>query len=659
MHIMSGYCTPIPLVPAVSIRRDVAAVLVGLGGAITGLVGFVAWFRGRLWVPRMLRFSRTGTRSTADIAGQTATHARRHIMEKHGLKAMPMVALTMDMEYAHLDGYDGAPIYRRAENPGNVEDRNHYYEERTGEDEDKQRVWLRDCYWEEYETWGEQLAKTREAAAAHPWRLVPMYHFDPRRWGDASYAPFHETIYALMQGGPDMRSVLAARLPASVSETTPVRGGPFIGFKMYPALGYRACDFGRLPQLKGFYGACEDLDIPILSHLGAREMHPHDRGLYYAYDQERPLPLGTEKVPELSNARRAGRTREDYALVASGGHYTDYFREQHWKERYYDDEYKSPENWERVLKDFPNLRLCLAHMGSGETPDEHWTRYVIKHSRDGADPEEFSQAERLRERIALLNERLEQPLPPERLAHMRDEIALCQRDLRDLGMSPRTGDAAPTEPPLSGWEFRHDADLGELYRTQLGVAPNRVQALAKFTPWNRTLVALITSGKHPNLYMDISYFFLMEARFAGAREHGFAQNQELYTAMYTNLLSALKEVKVLRRRILFGSDWYMTQQEEHTMDEYIEGCKALMEKLTVDMGDALPEEEPDLWTQFAVINPWRFYRFDDIRPAYTDFLSDQSRGDDLNAADKAMEDIGKRVAEQEEKLKMLDEKDGM
>jgi hypothetical protein len=119
----------------------------------------------------------------------------------------------------------------------------------------------------------------------------------------------------------------------------------FIGFKLYPNLGYKPLD-SRLPALEKLYGKCIDKDIPILVHGSPGGAFTHDRPLYYAYDRAKNDPM-TVAIPELDDLK--GIDKSVY---------------------YFMQEYSSPHAWKLVLDKFKKLRLCIAHFcGSDDRPD--------------------------------------------------------------------------------------------------------------------------------------------------------------------------------------------------------------------------------------------------------------------------------------------------
>ena len=100
-----------------------------------------------------------------------------------------------------------------------------------------------------YETWNQQLLRTERAVLRHPLRLLPMYHYDPRRYinKDPRY-PRHDPQRPLTKIATEQQS------------------GIYIGIKMYTSQGYRPKD--PHPNLKylyekdtGLFSFCENHKI--------------------------------------------------------------------------------------------------------------------------------------------------------------------------------------------------------------------------------------------------------------------------------------------------------------------------------------------------------------------------------------------------------------
>jgi len=303
---------------------------------------------------------------------------------------LPEVVLPMDMDYAHLDGYYGIPIYigayenedaRKKKKPTyywfpyhenydrkvsefptssnqEIGEPNEIYEEEillkqgdikwerslATEDHtprkiipDKVRVTPIRLEAEEvdsYENWWMQLRRTKRVVAGCPWDFLPMYHYEPRRW-----------CYSADPLFPVKEEVL---------------NGFFIGIKLYTALGYMPLD-ERLSNLKQLYEICVVNTIPIINHCTPEGMPTFERESYLDYY----LNFGNDKTRKI--AAKYIRT----GLLKGTADRMKFFQ----------DLFVRPRSWEQVLdykmqvdgKDkmiFRNLRLCLAHFGGTDEKKE-------------------------------------------------------------------------------------------------------------------------------------------------------------------------------------------------------------------------------------------------------------------------------------------------
>lgn len=124
----------------------------------------------------------------------------------------------------------------------------------------------------------------------------------------------------------------------------------FFGVKLYPSLGY----YPSHPNLMKIFEICSKHDIPVVTHACAGSVHTTKNSLnlkYYDLNDKGELFLKTEKKKF-------------------------FFKKQ------YEQLFNKPQNWEPVLKAFPNLRINFAHFGGvneWETDNEHkeWTYRII------------------------------------------------------------------------------------------------------------------------------------------------------------------------------------------------------------------------------------------------------------------------------------------
>lgn len=101
----------------------------------------------------------------------------------------------------------------------------------------------------------------------------------------------------------------------------------------------------------------------------------------------------------------------------------------------------------------------------------------------------------------------------------------------------------------------------------------------KETPWVKTIYDMITSGNYPNLYTDISYTVFTP------------KVQGLYIDL-VDYLKVLLSHPLVRKRVLFGSDYYMVERESISEKE-----------VSLLLRSRLGE---DLYKQIAYTNPREF-----------------------------------------------------
>ncbi|NOU48196.1 MAG: amidohydrolase family protein [Bacteroidales bacterium] len=110
----------------------------------------------------------------------------------------------------------------------------------------------------------------------------------------------------------------------------------FGGVKIYPPLGYFPYD----DRLNPVYQYCTEHNIPVISHCS-----PYNPVHFKGSKNELEQLLSKSKTPININ----GKNRKELCAC-----------------------FTNPKNWEYVLNDFPELRVCLAHFGSAY----YWKKYL-------------------------------------------------------------------------------------------------------------------------------------------------------------------------------------------------------------------------------------------------------------------------------------------
>jgi hypothetical protein len=392
MHIMSGNCTPMPAI--VQMMQDK-----GLGWALgTGTsrtkVNRLGWWVARVPAGLAPTIGDLSHRNTLRI-GQEAVRSSNSLVEDRTgvvvdgmggaypyeipapLRSYPStqghydarasflgisIVLTMDMDYCHLAGYQGEPVYKTED----TEDGPRItYRWRTAPDKPGEKITCKSDEVDLHETWNRQIRLTEQAAAENPFRLMPLYHFEPRRYikNANKTAPFGKVA-------------------------TASQAGAFVGFKMYSPQGY-------MPQerhapvkdvLSWFFSECASKNIPIMTHCTPSGFYTHERRFYLENEPDKAIRENPKYWPAEKNLLAANekirKARENVAAVE--GSWRKYYplkllvarkALEHALEdkeellnpgrmRYYYENYVHPEAWRPVLEANPQLRLCLAHFAS-------------------------------------------------------------------------------------------------------------------------------------------------------------------------------------------------------------------------------------------------------------------------------------------------------
>ncbi len=317
------------------------------------------------------------------------------------------VVMTMDMEYAHLDGYYGIKVYNAIyADADTTKDPIHYWYPAHG-------VWKRraDCYerldigkgegakitndvkekfTEEelkrikengivglyhdihtdnvkemsivaapcltddeetklYEQWTKQLKYTELLVLSNPLKLLPMFHYDPRRWQ--------------LKGNQEVYNHVGS-------------DGLYLGYKIYTAQGYRPWDIRRLPILKDFYVNCCENQTPIMNHCTPDGAYTFDRDEYFGF--EHPNDNAEDLEQKYANGRKEQVREVGFHPFVKMD--TTHFN----KLGYFNEQFVSPDAWRQVLDStvdgtpLNTLRLCFAHFGGNSNLGKEWGRQIIE-----------------------------------------------------------------------------------------------------------------------------------------------------------------------------------------------------------------------------------------------------------------------------------------
>ena len=275
----------------------------------------------------------------------------------------PMIVMTMDMERAHIAGYQGSLIYH------GEEEGLFFYKRFSGKlpEERGKRVSLAH-EWDKSKglklhQWEKQSRETINAAKLHPFHEIPLHFYDPRRWNrsqDETIPPKIEQSLEYGRWSDPFRQVAARSRP-----------GVFLGFKMYPSLGHKPLD-ELCEYLPEYYHRCQNERIPILTHCSPGGMITHEIESYKEFDEANTVlrqEMKFKQTQKLLSLRNSG----SQPVITSQRFVLKPVQQISSQEQtiidpksYFLENYVSPKAWEPVLENFPELHLCLAHFGGDE-----------------------------------------------------------------------------------------------------------------------------------------------------------------------------------------------------------------------------------------------------------------------------------------------------
>ena len=610
---MSGYCTPLPLIwqkLSILSKARFRRTTLDLAGGLPKIFGIA---RGaKMGSLKTLEIADKGFIQNQKVFDTIYSNALKHGRGRRLLT--PMMAIPMDMGFAHLDGYAGKPIYNKVlsrqfyyeiyyESMGDgnlvmksrkiilwpedvgkdlwdvketrtrviadglakaddihtektgyskqVKEGFYYYLDRKNEKEeihssrDKVPRWFHGEEMDMYVEWKEQVDDTITAAVTHPFQYIPLYHYDPRRWmnpieGHKEYDDPETQVICKYPWGWDIpfEEIATAQNP-----------GVFIGFKMYTALGYRPDDYKvwgcatkgpRIPTLKQFYARCQTENIPILCHCSPGGINTHDFALYF----------------ELENSVDKSR----------------YMRGSDPKNRWFYDSFVRPEAWEPVLRDFPHLKLCLAHFGGDTWAEWRNNTFDKTGSQEG------------------------------------------------YGESPKR--------PVT------DADIDRFISDWY----HKPEEPGKYN-WIRQLVDLMEkkdkegADAHPNLYTDISYHFIWKH-----------QKEFVWLLIHH---------PIAKKRVLFGTDWYMTELDSKSIESFVAKAKKAIDGISQRYLDKTGVYE-DFWETLTRTNPMAFYGLRSVADKFAAGLK-MALKKNVGLDDKAKSTSNSMITEALEIIKNSDE----
>jgi predicted TIM-barrel fold metal-dependent hydrolase len=436
MHIQSGNCAPMPFLwerlSALKYLKPPRWFIQGAGefvGTILDYVllkPFIGWGKKALGgkpKPDGGYYIKNSFRMAIPIAEQTTLEIGNEFIKK---KRNPVyeefkssdqykdlsnlvhscVVMTMDLEYAHVDGYYGIKVYNAiyADSDFTQKPIHYWYPahgiwkrradsyvrlDASGQPSDlkeqfteEEHKWLKEhgipgryfdikkndfmpmrimaapCLTNEtetdtYEQWKEQVDFTEQLVLANPLKLLPMFHYDPRRW------------QLNRNGNQDVYNHVG-------------KNGLYLGFKIYTAQGYRPWDIRRIPILKDFYAYCCNNETPIMNHCTPEGGYTFDRDEYLDFVHPNDNDEDQKLKDDINNKYDELMTRYN---PMGADIVVDNSSER--KEAYFNDNFIAPDAWKLVLDDtvddtpLNTLRLCLAHFGGNTSEGKKWGKQII------------------------------------------------------------------------------------------------------------------------------------------------------------------------------------------------------------------------------------------------------------------------------------------
>ncbi len=215
-----------------------------------------------------------------------------------------------------------------------------------------------------FETWSQQRRQTAMLAAEYPFQLVPMYHYEPRRYTKDAARLRHgysmdESASTIIDEAHPFKEVVCEGNTAGI----------YNGFKMYTSQGYMPDDPnpGVKEVLQYFYDRCEKSRIPIMNHCTPSGFYTHQRQLFLHHEIKR---MGNQDLARVERmAYRLDRVKHPKRelealksiLTPEARAMLGYLEDPNGRMRFFQEKYVHPESWRPVLEKYPKLHVCLAH----------------------------------------------------------------------------------------------------------------------------------------------------------------------------------------------------------------------------------------------------------------------------------------------------------
>jgi predicted TIM-barrel fold metal-dependent hydrolase len=426
----------------------------------------------------------------------------------------------------------------------------------------------------QYEDFNTHLDHTRMAAVKFPFSLLPFYHFDPRRFFSPEVASKLHEFYIIDKDNTrenKLTPIEVKDINGAIKNNEQFKNmkmdiddlykelllgkngtGLFWGIKMYAALGYPPYLYNREERIKIF---------PRLD--GDTPYDGSDKGLlkFYKY-------CADNEIPVICHASPHGMTIAD-----PGVYFKEYIKRQGNNELKVDypvgseqyiqglgliDDFSSPMSWKIVLKELKEcnlkheFRLCLAHYGGkGFFTDEY----------DEGSP-------------------------------------YCWH--KEIGRLIKDYDQVYTD--LANYTVKNVPDiLPEIDQVEFEKYKEKFPVVEKiYCKYDSKSYTYMVKINFPQLNDD------EKAQLLALRLEMIERNKKLYLYkdvynIVENLTKDLKDNEKLRYRMMFGTDWPMSEMDVTGVTNYAASMFVILQLVT-----KLMKGKWDAWHQFTVINPLRF-----------------------------------------------------
>jgi hypothetical protein len=441
---------------------------------------------------------------------------------------------------------------------------------------------------DQYEDLIKHVEYTEVVAVNYPLEYLPFYHLDPRRFFApvekiSEYHDFYCCDTNQIKKMPD--GWIETRLKngnwqykmdfkEDVKPRLLCNGGMFWGIKLYAALGYppylgangnseakkafRCLEENDYQELLDFYDECAKNEIPITCHGSPQGMTIADPGIYLKEFLKDNTESDYGSVNNVNFPMDGKTFMNGIGLI---------------------DSFSSPRSWEIVLdaldkKGMQKPKLCLAHFGGH--------RY-FNGTFEAKNKEDKDTPYRWLDKIAEL---------------------INKHDVVYTDLSCFVFKYFVPFPKVISFKVYNDvkdkADRAILQKVY-GSVPNR--SGTEYACDNA-----FVNGKDldEETLKKIARLRIELVIMAGEMEHKDKHKYELncyreLNETANNLAGIIEKNKKLRHRIMFGTDWPMTELDVKGVSRYNSAMFVLLQVVTDKLGN-----EWDAWHQFAVVNPLRF-----------------------------------------------------